>query len=114
MIRGDCPYGLLVAPLWQAASVLPLAPWSHVCIPGPQAVSHASQLRSLRLDCCPKVSDRGLLELSRITKLRELSVNRCPKLTGGAVAALQRQLVLLRVARPLGGHAGAALPAMEY
>jgi hypothetical protein len=63
-----------------------------------QALSHTSRLRSLRLDCCPRISDRGLLELSRAAGLRHLSIDRCPQISGEARVRLQRKRVLLRVA----------------
>ena len=71
-----------------------------------QALSHMPQLRSLSLNCCPKISHHGLLALTRISRLRYLRVERCPQLAAGALERLQRKLVLLRVA---GEHHGAAL-----
>lgn len=82
--------------------------------PSPQALSHAPRLRSLVLNACCKVSDRGLLALTRCASLRQLSVDRCPQLSGAALAALQRRLVLLRLSRPLGAAARPAAGVAEY
>lgn len=79
-----------------------------------QALSHAPRLRSLVLNACCKVSDRGLLALTRCASLRQLSVDRCPQLSGAALAALQRRLVLLRLARPAGAAARPAAAVAEY
>ena len=78
-----------------------------------QALSHAPRLRSLAINCSPKVSDRGLLALTRCATLRHLSADRCPQLSGAALAVLQRRLPLLRVARPAGGR-GLLAQQLEY
>ena len=67
-----------------------------------QALSHASQLTSLALSSCPRVTERGLLALCRSHGLRALSIDRCPQLTErpAALEQLQRRLPLLRLARP--------------
>lgn len=91
-------------------------PVSHCCLllaslpPCPtQALSHAPRLRSLAINSCTKVTDRGLLALCRSAGLRHLSVDRCPQLGAPALGALQRKLVLLRLARPAGGRHTAIL-----
>ena len=79
-----------------------------------QALSHAPRLRSLAINCCPKVSDRGLLALTRCGTLRHLSADRCPQLSSSTLVALQHRLPLLRVARPAGGRGLLAQPQLEY
>ena len=73
------------------------------CLAAVQALSHTSRLRSLRLDCCPRISDRGVLELCRASGLRHLSIDRCPQIGSEALARLQRKRVLLRVAAAQAG-----------
>ncbi|KAL4421148.1 hypothetical protein ABPG77_000783 [Micractinium sp. CCAP 211/92] len=79
-----------------------------------QALSHASQLTSLALSSCPRVSERGLLALCRSRGLRALAIDRCPQLTErpAALEQLQRRLPLLRLARPPSRPTAAAL--LEY
>ena len=89
------------------------ASFRHAIAPTLQALSHAPRLRSLAINCCPKVSDRGLLALTRCGTLRNLSADRCPQLSVTALAALQHRLPLLRVARPAGARRLLA-PQLEY
>ncbi|KAL4451731.1 hypothetical protein ABPG75_007393 [Micractinium tetrahymenae] len=79
-----------------------------------QALSHASQLTSLALSSCPRVTERGLLALCRSRGLRALAIDRCPQLTDhpAALEQLQRRLPLLRLARP--PSRPSASPLLEY
>lgn len=71
-----------------------------------------SQLTSLVLTSCPRVTDRGLLALGRAAALRHLAVESCPQLSAAALAVLRRRLPLLRLDRPRGR--AAAHPILEY